>query len=117
MNSITTNTIKDQYWKTGNILQFNTGRLKVIWNDKAIDSRGYIPKGQFNDELINTDSCVGERVVRVFSPNKNAQYFDDLLNVENSTVLWEKSRYTYTEDNVKSMLGIPEDGELIIIPT
>lgn len=108
--------IKEKFWQTGNIFEFNNGDKRLVWNEAAIDSHGYIPKRLFNDELVNTDSTVGECVIRIYSPNRRAEYFKELTKTYPENLLWEKSKYIYTEQDVREKLGIPNDADFIIIP-
>ena len=108
-------TIKELYWYTGNIFEFNNGKKRLVWNGYLIDSEGFIPKCLFNDELVNTDSTVGENVIKIYSPNINAGCFQELIETKNSNLLWKKSEHIYTEQQIRYAMGIPDDEELIII--
>lgn len=109
------NTLKEKYWKTGNIFEFNTGCKRLVWNEAVIDNRGYIPKSFFNDELVNKDNIAGEYVIRIYYPNNQAQYFAELIEPKPEHLLWEKSKYIYTKSEIKEKLGIPEEENLIIL--
>lgn len=108
-------TLKERFWQIGNIFEFNNGRKKLVWNNSVIDSHGYIPKTFFNEDLVNIYSTVGEHVIRIYSPNIKAGYFKELLKTKEENLLWQKSEYIFTEEQVKEKLGIPIDHELIII--
>lgn len=108
-------TLKEQYWQNGNIFELSTGEKRFVWNDSLMNNHGFIPKGFFNDNLLNTDSTVGECVIRVYSPNKRAGYFEDLLKIKPDNLLWQKSDYIFSMEEIKEKLNIPDDKELIII--
>ena len=108
-------TLKDKYWQIGNIFEFDDGHKRIVWYSGTINERGFIPKSFFNDNLVNTDSTVGEHVIRIYSPNTKAGYFKELLTTKDENLLWQKSEYIYTEQEVKEKLGIPENEKLIII--
>lgn len=93
----------------------STGDVRLVWHDKLINRLSFIPKSLFNINLINTDSTVGERVIRVYSPNAEAGYFDDLIKINDERLIWKVSDYIFTEDKVRSMLGISKDKEFILI--
>lgn len=107
--------IKEKFWKTGNIFEFNNGRKRLVWNDSVIDASGCVPKFLFDDELNNTDSTVGECVIRIYSPNTKAGYFKELIKTKDENLLWQKSKYIFTEEEIKEKLGIPNAESLIII--
>lgn len=109
-------TLKEEYWKDGNIFELSTGENRIVWGDALINNTGYIPKNLFNDELVNTDSAVGECVIRVYSPNLIATCFNNLCYTENSTLLWVKSKYIISHREIRVAFGVPDDEELIIIP-
>lgn len=111
----TEESLKEKYWHTGNILEFNTGKKKLIWNDHAIDNGGYLPKNLFNDNLVNTNSTVAECVIRIYGPNKNAYYFKDLTKTKQENLLWQMSDYIFTEKEVREKLGIPENEKFFIV--
>lgn len=108
-------TLKEKYWQTGNIFEFNTGKKRFVWNDGVIDLSGYSSKALFNDELVNTDSSIGEHVIRIYSPNVEACYFAELTTTKPERILWQKSDYIFSMKEIKEKLNIPDDEELIII--
>lgn len=108
-------TPKDKYWINGNIFVLSTGVKRFVWNTRLIDKSGYIPKDNFNDELVNTDSTVGEEVILVYSPNSAATYFEDLLKTEDYRLLWQKYDVILTKEAVREKFGIAEDTEFIVI--
>ncbi|MCH5234481.1 MAG: hypothetical protein J1E16_04245 [Muribaculaceae bacterium] len=107
--------IKDKYWKDGNIFEMNDGSLRMVWGNQAIDSPGYIPKGYFDESLTNMDSIVRECVIRVYSPNFKACCFNELIKPQRNNLLWEKAKHIYTKKQLKDLLKIKEEEELIII--
>lgn len=107
--------LKEKYWQTGNIFEMSTGEKRVVWFDNLIDAGGFIPKALFNDNLVNTDSTIGEHVIRIYAPNTNSGYFKELTKTRGKNLLWRKSDYIFTEQEIKEKLRIPEEEELIII--
>lgn len=107
--------LKEKFWKTGNVFEFNNGSKRLIWEDQAIDKNGFIPKSFFNKNLLNTDSTQNEHVIKIYSPNLTAGYFEELLDTKSSKILWSKSKYILTIKEIREKLNIPEDEELIII--
>lgn len=108
-------TLKEKYWQTGNIFEMSTGEKRVVWFDNLIDAGGCIPKTLFNDNLVNTDSTIGEHVIRIYAPNTNSGYFKELTKTRGKNLLWRKSDFIFTEQEIKEKLRIPEEEELIII--
>lgn len=107
--------LKEKYWETGNIFEMSTGEKRVVWFDNLIDAGGFIPKALFNDNLVNTDSTIGEHVIRIYAPNTNSGYFKELTKTRGKKLLWSKSDFIFTEQEIKEKLRIPEEEELIII--
>lgn len=110
-----TENVKELYWKDGYIFKMSNGKCRMVWDDAAIDSHGYIPKGYFNDELVNTDSTVGECVVEVYKPNFGAEYFAELTECCDERLLWRKCDNIFTKEELKRRLGIPDGEDLIIV--
>lgn len=108
-------TLKEQYWKNGNIFEISTGEKRIVWEDKLMDKRGYIPKRNFNDNLVNTGSPIGEYVIRVYSPNKQAGYFAELIKTKEDNLLWQKYKFIFSKDEAKENLGVPSDMDFIIV--
>lgn len=108
-------TPKEKYWINGNIFVLRTGYKGFVWNKRLIDKSGYIPKDCFNDELVNTDSAIGEEVVLVYSPNAAATCFEDLLKTEDYRLLWQKYDKILTIEEVREKFMIAEGTEFIII--
>lgn len=106
-------TLKEQYWKDGYIFQFREGDMRMVLGDRLIDSHGYIPECLMSDELVNTDNVLGDCVVAIYKPNTNAICLGDLVN--GKELVWQKSVYLMTLDEVKDKLGIAENEKLIII--
>ena len=108
-------TLKEKYWVNGNVFRLSTGKWRLVWGDKAIDKGGYISKYMFNDELVNTDSTIGEHVIEVYSPNLDATFLDDLFSIDVKRCIWKKYRYVFSKDEAKEYLGVPDNEEFIII--
>lgn len=108
-------TLKQQYWKNGNIFVLSTGEVRFVWNKQLINRMGCCYENNFSDDLRNLDSTVAECVIQVYSPNEKAGYFDELIKTRNSTLLWQKSDYIFTLEEIKAKLNIPSDKELLII--
>lgn len=108
-------TLKEKYWKTGNIFELSTGAKKVVWYDNLLDSNGCIYGKLFNDNLVNVDSTIKERVIRVYSPNETAGTFRELTDTKFSDgILWTRTDYVFTLEEIKKLLCIPYDKELVI---
>lgn len=107
-------TPKSLYWKNGYIFRFNTNKFRVVWNDNLIDGYGYIPKGLFNEELVNTDSTINEHVIEVYAPNYNAHYFEDLLKCKASDLLWSRYDRIVSREDVKKALRLETDNFIIL---
>lgn len=106
-------TLKEQYWKDGYIFQFREGDMRMVLGDRLIDSHGYIPECLMSDELVNTDNVLDDCVVAIYKPNTDAICLEDL--VKGKELVWQKSVYLMTLDEVKDKLGIAENDKLIII--
>lgn len=106
-------TLKEQYWKDGYIFQFREGDMRMVLGDRLIDSHGYIPERIMSDELVNTDNVLDDCVVAIYKPNTDAICLEDLVN--GKELVWQKSVYLMTLDEVKDKLGIAENEKLIII--
>lgn len=106
-------TLKEQYWKDGYIFQFREGDKCMVLGDRLINSHGYIHERIMSDELVNTDSVLDDCVVAIYNPNTDAMCLGDLVN--GKELVWKKSVYMMTLDEVKDKLGISENDELIII--
>ena len=107
--------VKEKYWKDGNIFKMSNGKCRLVWGDSAIDNNGFIPKGSFNDELVNMDSTVDECVVEVYRPNVNAKYFNELTECHDERLLWRKCDNIFTKEELKRRLGIPDEEDLMIV--
>lgn len=106
-------TLKEQYWKDGFVFLFRDGDKRMVWGDRLIDMHGYIHTNNISDELENTDSTLGDCVVAIFTPSENVGYLKDFL--KGKDIVWRKSVYLMTKEEIKEQLGIPEEEELIII--
>lgn len=108
-------TIKERFWSNGNIFRLSTGELMMVWGDNLINRAGYMSKNLFDYQLRNMDSTIGEHVIAVFSPNKEANYFDKLIDTSNSTILWEKYDYLITEKDIREKFGIRDSESFLVI--
>lgn len=95
-------TLKEKYWKTGNIFVLSTGEKRLVWYNNLINANTkYIPKNFFNDNLVNTRSTTRECVTKIYSPYVRAASASRLLNVTSIHLLWEKEERFKVGDTVK----------------
>lgn len=114
-NIVNDDNLKDVYWQTGNIFEMSTGEKRLVWFDKLIDEKGFISKDCFNNKLTSIGSLMQKCVIRIYSPNKNSGYFKELIKTNIGNLLWQKSRYMFTEQEIKEKLGVPKHEKLMII--
>ena len=108
-------TIKERFWSNGNIFMLSTGKRMMVWGDNLINSAGYLNKSLFDSQLRNTDSTIGEHVIAIYSPNKEASHFSKLTDTSNSTLLWEKYDYLITEKDIREKFGIRDSESFLVI--
>lgn len=106
-------TLKEQYWEGGNVFQFREGERRMVRGNKLISRHGFVPSNIMSDELVNVDSTVRDEVVAIYEPKAEITYLDEF--VKGGKLLWRKSDYMMTIDEIKEKLNIPADAELIII--
>lgn len=110
-----TENVKELYWKDGYIFKMSNGECRMVWGNKAISNKGFIPKRLFNEQLVNTNSTVGECVIEVYSPNRKAEYFEKLTECDDERLLWRKCDNIFTKEELKRRLGIPDEEDLMIV--
>lgn len=72
----------------GMVVEFNDGHRRLVWNDRLIDSHGYIPMSYINDKLINIDHIHKEYIARIYLTH-DIGYLTDFFNDKNLSCIWE----------------------------
>lgn len=80
---------KKEDLKNGMVVEFNDGSRRLLWEDKLIDSQGFIPMGFINDELLNMDDLRKAYIVKIFLTH-NVCYFTDFLRDKSLTCIWSR---------------------------
>lgn len=106
-------TLKEQYWKDGYIFQFREGDWRMAWGDKLINKHGYIHINAMSADLHYIHSTLKDCVVAIYKPNDDVDCLQDF--VKGKELVWKKSEYMMTVEEIKEKLKIPDDEDLIII--
>lgn len=75
--------------KNGMVIEFNNGERRLLWEEKLIDNRGYIPIQNINEELYNMDSISREHITKIYLSH-DVRYFNDFFNNESLTCIWKR---------------------------
>lgn len=113
-NSNSKLTLKETFSINGCIFRFNNGEYRLLYNEKLINERGYIPWSYMSCDLENRDSVVGEHVIEIYPPREDVFCFADFIR-PNTEPVWRKTPHIYTLNKIKEELGIPENEHLEII--
>lgn len=106
-------TLKEQYWKDGYIFQFREGDWRMVCGDRLINTHGYIHINAMSADLHFIHSTLDDYVVAIYKPNYDVGCLQDFI--KGKELVWKKSEYMMTVEEIKEKLEIPDGVELIII--
>lgn len=73
----------------GMVVQFNNGHRRLVWDNKLIDSNGYVPMSHISDELIDLNNIHSQYIAKIFLTH-DVCYFSGFFHDENLTCIWER---------------------------
>lgn len=114
MEKIENISLKEEFWKDGNIFRMSTGEYRMVCGNTLIDSRGFIPKYKINESLYCTDSTIDKCVIEVYPPRENVGYLGEFIMPDKNPI-WRKPSHIISMEDIKKKLGIPYNEELLIV--
>lgn len=84
--------LKEKYFKTGNLIETNSGELMIVWNDGLINSEAV----GFHKDYIDSDLnfLYGDRfIAKIYEPINDVP-FSQIFNLDNYKLVWEREEKT-----------------------